>query len=114
MNFRGAFAARNMLAFLVVAMGASLFLVPSFNFKVLAFPEYQRYVHTYLNSGDLGNWTYVEKPVFPVQINTSQISIGQNWSIVCPLSAGHSYHVYCYGAWVNMGPAPKTDYDIYV
>jgi len=114
MNFRGAFAARNMLAFLVVAMVASLFLVPSFNVKALAFPEYQRYVHTYLNSGDLGNWTYVEKPVFPVQINTSQISIGQNWSVVCPLSAGHSYHVYCYGAWVNTGAVPKTDYDIYV
>ena len=64
MNLRGASAARNMLTLLVVAMVASLFLVPSFNVKALASPEYQRYVHTYLNSGDLGNWTYVEKPVF--------------------------------------------------
>jgi hypothetical protein len=26
----------------------------------------------------------------------------------------HSYHVYCYGEWVNNGSEPKTDYDIYV
>jgi hypothetical protein len=26
----------------------------------------------------------------------------------------HSYHVYCYGSWVNTSSAAKTDYDIYV
>ena len=31
-----------------------------------------------------------------------------------PLQAGHNYHVYCYGAWVNISSAAKTDYDIYV
>ena len=114
MNFRGAFAARNMLVFLVVAMVASLFLVPRFSVEAQVFPEYQRYVHTYFNYGVLGNWTYVEKPMFPVYLNDSQVSIGQNWSVVCPLQANHSYHVYCYGAWVNTGAEPKTDYDIYV
>lgn len=76
--------------------------------------EYQRYVHTYLNAPGKGNWTYIEKPIFPIYINSSQIPIGQNWTIVCPLEAGHSYHVYCYGAWVHTGSKPKTDYDIYV
>jgi hypothetical protein len=89
----------------------------SLNFKVNAhtfFEEYNKYVHNYLNFGDLGNWTYVEKPTFPVLFNASQIQIGQNWSIICPLKVNHSYHVYCYGEWVNNGSEPKTDYDIYV
>jgi hypothetical protein len=71
-------------------------------------PEYQRYVHNYSNS------TYVEKPMFPVMINGSQILVGQNWSVVCPLSVNHTYHAYLYGDWVNNGSEPKTDYDIYV
>jgi hypothetical protein len=75
-----------------------------------AFPEYQRYVHT----DWLGNSTYVENPMFPVYFNESQVSIGKNWTVVCPLEADHSYHVYCYGAWVHTGPEPKTDYDIFV
>lgn len=79
-----------------------------------SFPEYQRYVHAYVNSTGSGNWTYVEKPVFPVLLNESQVSVGGNWSIVCPLRANHSYHVYCYGDWVVMGSEPKTDYDVYV
>ena len=70
--------------------------------------EYQRYVHT------MGNETYIEKPMFPVYLNSSQIPIGQNWTIVCPLMTNHSYHVYCYGSWVNITSAAKTDYDIYV
>jgi hypothetical protein len=78
------------------------------------FPEYQQYVHTYVNDGERGNWTYVEKPRFPVYLNESQVPIGQNYTVVCPLQAGHSYHVYCYGAWVHTGDEPKTDYDIYV
>jgi hypothetical protein len=42
------------------------------------------------------------------------VPIGQNYTVVSPLQADHSYHVYCYGAWVHTGNAPKTDYDIYV
>jgi hypothetical protein len=56
----------------------------------------------------------MEKPVFPVLFNTSQLQIGQNWSIICPLKMNHRYHIYCYGEWVNNGSEPKTDYDIYV
>jgi len=95
----------------------SLALVITLSLNVRAhtfFPEYQNYVHTYLNSAGLGNWTYMEKPTFPVLLNKSQVQIGQNWSIVCPLEANHTYHVYCYGEWVNNGSEPKTDYDIYV
>lgn len=79
-----------------------------------SYPEYLRYVHTYVNSTSLGNYTYVEKPVFPVFLNESQVAVGQNWSIVCPLRANHSYHVYCYGEWVDHGDEPETDYDVYV
>ncbi len=75
--------------------------------------EYNNYVHTYLNT-EKGNYTRVEKPIFPVMINNSQIQIGTSWSIICPLQANHNYHVYCYGAWVNISSAAKTDYDIYV
>jgi hypothetical protein len=77
-------------------------------------PEYETYVHTFLNSSGMGNWTYIEKPVFPVILNTSQVRIGENWSIVCPLEANRSYHVYCYGEWANNGSEPKTDYDMYM
>ncbi len=79
-----------------------------------SFSEYRKHVHTYVNSTGLGNWTFVEKPVFPVLLNESQVLAGQNWSIVCPLRANHSYHVYCYGDWVNNGSEPETDYDVYV
>ncbi len=75
--------------------------------------EYRNYVHTYMNSEN-GNYTLVEKPIFPVMINNSQIPIGRDWTIICPLQAGHNYHVYCYGAWVNISSTAKTDYDIYV
>jgi len=104
--------ARKLLA--VVAMVALLFFTLRVSVEAQVLPEYQRYVHTYFNDAVLGNWTYVEKPMFPVYLNESQVPIGQNWTVICPLSAGHSYHVYCYGAWVHTGAAPKTDYDIYV
>jgi len=77
-----------------------------------SFPEYDNYVHTYIEPS--GNWTYMEKPMFPVRFNESQIMIGQNWSIVCPLKVNHSYHAYCYGDWIDNGSLPKTDYDIYI
>jgi hypothetical protein len=70
--------------------------------------EYQMYVH------NIERTTYIQKPMFPVYLNSSQIPIGQNWTVVCPLLTNHSYHVYCYGSWVNMTSAAKTDYDIYV
>jgi hypothetical protein len=76
--------------------------------------EYERYVQTYMNTNPLGNWTFVQKPVFPVFFNESQIPVGQNWTIISPLRANHSYHVYCYGQWIDNGSDPKTDYNIYV
>jgi hypothetical protein len=75
--------------------------------------EYTNYVHTYINSTQ-GNYTYVEKPMFPVLINDSQIPIGENWTIVCPLTAGHSYHVYCFGQWIDTSSQAQTDYNIFV
>jgi len=103
---------KRLLAIAVIA--ALLLMTLRFNVDAQidteAFPEYQQYVHT----DWLGNLTYVEKPMFPVYLNESQVPIGKNWTVVCPLQAGHSYHVYCYGDWVHTGEAPKTDYDIYV
>ena len=58
--------------------------------------------------------TYLDKPMIPVYINESQIQIGKNWTIMCPLQANHSYHVYYYGEWINAGPNPVTDYEVYV
>ena len=81
--------------------------------QLTATAEYNNYVHTYINSSN-GNYTVLDKPMFPVMINSSQIQIGANWTIMCPLQEGHDYHVYCYGAWVNTSSAAKTDYDIYV
>ena len=82
--------------------------------KVWNIREYEIYVHTHLNSGDLGNWTHVEKPLFPVFLNDSQVEIGHDYCVVFPLRANHSYHVYCYGEWVDWSSKPHTDYDIYV
>jgi hypothetical protein len=106
------------LALIAVALAATLiFASPLINVKAESAAsepsETQQFVHTYTNSSR-GNWTSVGKPMFPIYLNDSQIGIGYNWSIVEPLVAGHSYHVYIYGAWVNNGSEPKTDYDIYV
>jgi hypothetical protein len=106
------------LALIAVALVATLiFASPLISVKAdgtAAEPsEIQHFVHTYSNSSR-GNWTSVGKPMFPIYFNDSQIGIGANWSIVEPLVAGHNYHVYMYGAWVNNGSEPKTDYDIYV
>jgi hypothetical protein len=84
-----------------------------FSVKAETALEYDQFVHTHINS-EKGNLTMVEKPMFPVQFNDSQIAIGGNWSITEPLQANQSYHVYVYGKWVNNGSTPKTDYDIYV
>ena len=36
-----------------------------------SFPEYRKYVHTYVNSSGLADWTFVEKPVFPALTNSA-------------------------------------------
>jgi hypothetical protein len=77
-------------------------------------PELEKYVHNFVNTPPYGNWTFIEKPMFPAYFNQSQISIGSNWTVVSPLTANHTYHVYFYGEWTNGGSTPKTDYDIYV
>jgi hypothetical protein len=74
--------------------------------------EYTNYVHNFVNAE--GNCTYVEKPMFPVLINNGQIPIGENWTIICPLQAGHNYHIYFYGAWIDTSPQALTDYNIFV
>jgi hypothetical protein len=64
---------------------------------------------------NLGNWTYVSKPFFPVKINASQIPIGSNWTYVYSLNKTSTYHVYCYGDWIDYTPqSAKTDYDMFV
>ncbi len=64
---------------------------------------------------NVGNWTYIGKPMSPIQVNESQIEIGANWTYVCNLQAGAKYHIYFYGNWIDPTPlADKTDYDIYV
>src|SRR3972149_2719103 len=103
-----------LLSTLIVILVGTQLMVRSNGLQLTESTEYQRYVHKYINSNSLGNGTYIEKPIFPVFINSSQIPIGQNWTIVCPLMSNHTYHVYCYGSWVNTTSAAKTDYDIYV
>jgi len=98
----------------LVATIAVLAVSMRLDIRAQAASEYQTYVHNYLNSGTMGNWTYVEKPFFPVILNDSQILIGQNWSIVCPLEANHTYHAYLYGRWISNATLNKTDYDVYV
>ena len=98
---------------ILVLIISPFFIAQVSGFQLTTTSEYTRYVHTYVNS-ETGNYTLVEKPIFPVMINNSQIKVGGNWTIITPLQAGHSYHVYCYGAWVNISSAAKTDYDIYV
>ena len=74
----------------------------------------KHWVFTYVNEPPYGNWTFTRKPVTPMRINSSQIQVGANWTYVYALVANRTYHVYCYGEWIDEGAAPKTDYDIYV
>ena len=71
-------------------------------------------VNTFTNTPPFGNWTYVREPMFPVDIEESQIPVGTNWTVLCNLVAGHHYHIYFYGDWVEMRPEGHTDYDVYV
>jgi hypothetical protein len=99
---------RKLVVLGIIIMMASLFVKLEPDVKAQPGSEYQRYVHNYSNT------TYIEKPMFPVMINDSQIPVGQNWTIITPLQGNHSYHAYLYGAWVNNGSMPKTDYNAYV
>jgi len=99
---------RKLLVLGIIIMMTSLFVKLEPDVNAQPGSEYQRYVLNYSNG------TYIGKPMFPVLINDSQILVGQNWTIVCPLEAAHSYHAYLYGAWVNNGSQPKTDYNVYV
>ncbi|MDH5782348.1 MAG: hypothetical protein OEZ35_01595 [Candidatus Bathyarchaeota archaeon] len=76
--------------------------------------ESEKYVHNFVDVPPYGNWTFIEKPMFPVHFNQSQIPVDSNWTVVYPLTANHTYHIYCYGEWVDYGSNPSTDYDIYV
>ena len=61
------------------------------------------------------DWTYVTKPVLPIQINEAQIPIGSDWTFVYTLEEGKTYRVYCYGEWIDDATETnKTDYDIFV
>lgn len=57
-----------------------------------------------------GNWTYIEKLGFPVNITRNHIGIGKNWTYVFNLDNDSQYHVYFYGKWIGT----TTDYDIFV
>lgn len=76
--------------------------------------EAENYVHNFFGVVPYGNWTFVEKPVFPVHFNQSQITVGSNWTVVSPLTANRSYHAYFYGDWIDYSSKPSTDYDVYV
>ncbi len=89
------------------------FFAQASSLQLTSSPEYNTYVHTCVDS-ELGNYTSIDKPVFPVMINNSQTQIGQNWTITCPLVADHNYHLYCYGEWVSTTASATTDYDLYI
>jgi len=97
---------------LSVLVVSPIFMAHAFNTQITNTPEYTNYVHNYFNAH--GNFTYIEKPMFPVLINNSQIPIGGNWTIVCPLEANHNYHIYFCGSYMNTSAQAKTDYDVYV
>lgn len=105
---------KHLAPIIILVLFSSMFAVPSYSLQLTTTSEYTTYVQNYINSETLGNSTVIQKPIFPVIINNSQIPIGQDWTITCPLQAGHNYHVYCYGAWVNASSQAKTDYDIYI
>ena len=99
-----------LIGIIIVIIISPLFTATTFGLQTVGS---ESYLHTYINSPQ-GNFTYIDKPIFPVQINNSQIAIGQNWTIICPLQANHTYHIYCFGDWINFSSQAKTDYDILV
>jgi hypothetical protein len=110
---------RQAWALLAVALAVTLiFLPPLVSVRAATaateLPEATKFVQTNVSNGTDGNWTVVDKPVFPIYFNDSQIGVGCNWTVTEPLVANHTYHVYFYGAWVNDGATPNTDYNIFV
>jgi hypothetical protein len=89
-----------------------IFIAGVQSIQITASSEYNQFVHTTINSEE-GNITAIDKPIFPVMINNSQLQVGQNWIITCPLEANHKYHIYCYGTWTT-SQIKTTDYDVYV
>src|SRR5665647_664908 len=88
------------LVIILLLIVSPIFVTTASSLQITTTSEYRNNVQTCINSTQ-GNYTYVAKPIFPVQINNSQIPIGENWSIITPLQANHNYHVYCYGVWIN-------------
>ncbi len=114
MNCNDTRQAKKIVLFIILTLIASpLFVNSAFGLQLTNTSEYTSHVHTNMNSTQ-GNYTYVEKPVFPVLINNSLIPVGGNWTIITPLQAKHNYHIYCFGAWINTSSQAKTDYDFYV
>ena len=98
---------------LVVLFFIPQLLVPAVaGLQLTATSEYTSCVHTIMSA--TSNVTYIEKPVFPVVINNSQIAVGQKWTIIVPLQENHQYHTYFYGSWINTSAQAKTNYDVFV
>lgn len=105
--------AKSLSLIIIIALTLSpLIATSAFGTQTTYNTVYNSFVQNYSNTQ--GNFTYVEKPMFPVQINNNQIPVGENWTIVCPLLAGHNYHIYFYGSYVNTSAIAGTDYDVYV
>ena len=101
------------IALFVMVIISPLCISAAYSLQLTSTSEYISNVFTVINSPK-GNYTYITKPIFPVMINDSQIALGQNWTIICPLQANHNYHIYCYGDWINISSQAKTDYDFKV
>jgi hypothetical protein len=99
---------------LLVVVISPLFLAQGYSLQLTNTSEYINHVHTYVDPETLAKYVMVDKLIFPVLINENSIPIGQNLTVTCPLQEGHTYHIYCYGAWVDTSATAKTDYDIYV
>ncbi|HTY75850.1 MAG TPA: hypothetical protein VMD05_09840 [Candidatus Nanoarchaeia archaeon] len=101
------------IAIFIMVILTPLCISASYGLQLTNTSEYSNNVFTIINS-PRGNYTYITKPIFPVMINDSQIALGENWTIICPLQANHNYHIYCYGDWINISSQAKTDYDFKV
>ena len=100
----------------LIILASPLFTLYAASFDLTTTNEYTQFVHTYYNTPQ-GNITYLDKPTFPVYLNETQIPIGGNWTISCPLKANHNYRIFCYGKWASVTQTQttaKTDYDLYV
>lgn len=101
---------------ILLLLASPLFTLQAASFDLTQTSEYNQFVHTYYDTPQ-GNITYLDKPIFPVHLNESQIPIGGNWTISCPLEAGHNYRIFLYGKWASVtttSSTAKTDYDLYV